>query len=130
MADTEAEIGRLEERLRTAMERSNVAELDALLDERLMFVGPEGQIYDKAGDLELHRSGGQQLTRVVLRDLSVELHGATAIAVVDADLDGVFKGEAFSGRYRYLRVWSRSEDGWRIVAGSVCGLAGAGDEDD
>jgi ketosteroid isomerase-like protein len=122
MADIEAEIERLEERLRTAMETSNVAELDALIDDRLMFVGPDGLVYDKEDDLGLHRSGEQQLTRVELRNLAIEVHGATAITIVESELAGVFKGESFAGRYRYLRVWSRSDDGWRIIAGSVCAV--------
>ncbi|MCU0760531.1 MAG: nuclear transport factor 2 family protein [Steroidobacteraceae bacterium] len=127
MADIEAEIERLEERLRTAMESSHVAELDALIDDRLVFIGPDGLAYDKEDDLGLHRSGEQRLASVELRQLKVEVHGATAVAVVEADLQGVFKGEAFAGRYRYLRVWSRTEDGWRIIAGSVCAIP---DDDD
>jgi ketosteroid isomerase-like protein len=79
-------------------------------------------VYDKEDDLALHRSGEQRLTRVELRDLSIEVHAATAVTVVEAELEGVFKGQAFAGRYRYLRVWSRGEDGWRIIAGSVCGV--------
>lgn len=122
MADIEAEIERLEERLRTAMESSHVAELDALIDDRLVFIGPDGLLYDKEDDLGLHRSGEQRLTSVALRNLAIEVHGATAVSVVEADLEGVFKGEAFAGRYRYLRVWSRTDDGWRIIAGSVCAI--------
>lgn len=118
-----ADIERLEERLRTAMESSNVAELDALIDDRLRFVGPDGLIYDKDDDLGLHRLGEQRLVRVDLRDLEIEVHGGTAVAVVEAELDGVFRGETVTGRYRYLRVWSRTEAGWRIIAGSVCALA-------
>jgi Domain of unknown function (DUF4440) len=37
-----------EHRLRDAMLAGNVAELDALIDDRLLFVGPDGGVYSKA----------------------------------------------------------------------------------
>lgn len=130
MADTEAEVERLEERLRTAMESGLVAELEALLDDRAVFIDADGLRYDRQGTLELHRSGTRRLTRVELRDLAVEVHAATAVAVVEAELEGVFKGAAFAGRHRYLRVWSKTETGWRIIAASVCAWPRPQDETD
>ena len=117
-----AELERMEERLRTAMEAGNVAELEALIDERLRFVGPDGRVCGKQDDLGLYRSDEQRLSSVVLRGLEVEVHGGTAVAVVEAELDGVFRGAIVNGRHRYLRAWSRSDAGWRIIAGSVCAL--------
>lgn len=118
------EIHQVEERLRAAMLTSNVTELDALIDDQLLFIGPDGGVNRKADDLELHRSGAQQLTRVDLEEVLIELHGSTAIAVVLANLAGVFKGQAFAGHYRYTRTWVRGDQGWRIVAGSVCSVPG------
>lgn len=51
------QIEEYEERLRVAMLYSNVAELEVLIDDDLVFVGPGGGIYTKADDLQLHRSG-------------------------------------------------------------------------
>jgi hypothetical protein len=116
------EIRQMEERLRKAVLSSNVTDLEALIDDRLLFIGPDGGVYRKADDLELHRSGAERLTRYELEEVLVELHGVTAIAVVRANLAGVFKGQAFEGRYRYTRTWVRGKQGWRIVAGSVCAL--------
>ncbi len=77
-------------------------------------------MYRKADDLELHRSGQERLTRVDVQDMEIEMHGASAVAIVVAKMAGVFKGQAFEGMNRYLRVWARGDHGWRIVAGSVC----------
>jgi hypothetical protein len=118
----ESEIRQLEDRLRLAMLAGDVGELDALIDDRLLFVGPDGGVYRKEEDLELHRSGAEKLARVDLREVRIEPHGTTAVAVVVADLEGVFKGEEFEGRYRYIRTWVRSGAAWRIIAGSVCAL--------
>ena len=115
-----AEIAQLENRLRTAMLTSDIEELDALIDDRLLFVGPDTRLYRKADDLELHRSGVQKITRLDFEDVLIELHGKTAITMVVAYLAGVFKGQGFEGRYRYSRTWVQGDAGWRVVSGSVC----------
>jgi Domain of unknown function (DUF4440) len=113
----------LESRLRDAMLSSDVAELDALIDDRLLFVGPDGGVYSKADDLALHRSGATRVHAINVEESRVELHDGSATVVVTASLAGEFHGAAFSGRFRYLRVWACTKDTARIVAGSVCALA-------
>lgn len=120
MALMETEILQAEERLRTAMLAGDVSELDALIDDRLLFVGPDGGAYSKADDLELHRSGAERVTRIDVAEIQVRMHGSTAVAMVVADMAGEFQGTAFAGRFRYLRVWVRAEQGWKIAGGSVC----------
>lgn len=122
MADTETQILRLEERLRSAMLRGDADELDALIDDRMVFVGPDGLVYGKEDDLALYRSGEQRLRRLELREFGVEVHAASAVVAAVTDLEGNFRSDVFAGRYRYLRVWSRSGLDWRVIAGSVCSL--------
>lgn len=117
-----SDIAYLEERLRTAMLTSNVSELDALIDDRLCFIGPDGEVYGKADDLESYRSGAKRLTRIDIEDVLIEQYGSTAITVVLANLAGILSGQAFQGRFRYTRTWVRGDLGWTIVSGSVCGV--------
>jgi ketosteroid isomerase-like protein len=119
----QAEIVQMEERLRAAMLASNVAELDALIDDRLLFVVPNGDLYRKADDLAFHQSGETTFSQIELADIQIELYGETAVVVVLANLAGTFKGDAFAGHSRYTRTWIRSAQGWRIVSGSVCSVA-------
>lgn len=123
MVDVEAQILRLEDRLRAAMLRSDVDELDELIDDRLVFVGPDGLVYGKEDDLALHRSGEQRLRRLELREFGIEVHAGSAVVATVTDLEGSFRGHGFAGRYRYLRVWSRSGLDWRVIAGSVCSVS-------
>jgi hypothetical protein len=118
-----AEILHMEERLRVAMLASNVPELDALIDEQLLFVGPDGNLYGKADDLELHRSGETQFTRIELDEMQIQQYENTAVVVVLANMAGSFKGQAFAGYNRYTRTWILSPEGWQIVSGSVCAVA-------
>jgi len=121
-------IRELEERLRLAMLHSDVPELDALLDDDLLFVGPEGGVYTKADDLELYRSGVQKVSQADWQDIQMRFYGSTYITVVAAQLAGTFKGAPFSGLFRYVRTWVQRERGWRVVAGSVSATSGQGHE--
>lgn len=120
----EHEIRKVEERLWAAMLASDVAVLDELVDEQLLFVGPDGGVYRKADDLALHRSGTQRMTRLDVDEVLVEVHGTMAIAVVRARIAGSMGGAPFEGTFRWVRTWLRRETGWRIVAGGVCAVAG------
>ena len=121
------EIRDCEERLRRAMLAGDVAELERLLDDGLLFVGPDGGVYGKQDDLALHRSRTTRFTRLEVRELRLAVHDDVAIVTMEANLAGTFGEAPFAGRYRYLRAWARRQGGWRIVGGSVCALPSAGD---
>lgn len=120
--DTLQQLEQIEARLRQAMLTSNVAELDALIDDRLLFIGPDGNVYHKADDLELHRSGAEKITHLEFEQVLIEQHGQTAVVIVLAMMAGELQGQPFAGRYRYSRTWVQRERGWQIVAGSVCAV--------
>ncbi|MNK16191.1 hypothetical protein D3C87_343520 [compost metagenome] len=117
------QIQEYEERLRLAMLHSDVAELDALIDDDLLFVGPGGGMYTKADDLQLHRSGSQRMLQAVWHTVEVRSYGTTCITAVTAELSGTLMGAPFAGRFRYLRTWVQKEGIWRVVAGSVSAIS-------
>lgn len=117
------QIQEYEERLRIAMLRSDMAELDALIDDALLFVGPDGGIYTKADDLHLHRSGAQRMTHADWQAVEVRSYGTTCVTVVTAQLSGTLMEEPFAGMFRYVRTWVQRQGVWRVVAGSVSVIA-------
>jgi ketosteroid isomerase-like protein len=119
----ETQIRACETRLYAAMLASDVADLDALIDDDLLFCGPTGELATKAMDLELHRTGGTVFQELVPKDLEVREWGEElAIASAKVFLRGIYLGNAFAGDFRYMRVWRHDGDGWRIVGGSVCAI--------
>ena len=109
----------LEEKPRVAMLRSDIRTLDTLIDDELCFIGPDGDVFTKQDDLELHRSGTQKMIEAVWKDVRLNVHGSACVSLVTAQLKGMFRETPFQGSFRYLRVWRKRETGWRIVAGSV-----------
>jgi ketosteroid isomerase-like protein len=109
----------LEENLRQAMLHSDVAALDELISDDLVFTMHTGLMFTKQDDLEGHRTGAEKLTKVNTDELQVRHYGDCAVVTVKADLAGTFNGQDFSGIYRYTRVWIKRQNRWQIVAGHV-----------
>lgn len=114
----------LEEALRTAMLSSDVAKLDDLLEDELLFIGPDGGIVSKAEDLARYRVGDQRITTIEPKETLVRVETDVAFVSVLALVCGTFKGQSFRGNFRYLRVWRQSTTGWKVAAGSVTALGG------
>ena len=109
--------------LRRAQVASDVAEIDRLVDEELVFTGPDGALYSKADDLEAHRTGMVRIARLEPSEERVQRFGSIAVISVRMDMAGSFRGEPFAGPFRYTRVWCARPEGWRVVAGHVSAVA-------
>ena len=106
-----------ERQLQAAQLASDVTTLDALIDDELLFTGPDGSLLTKADDLNAHRSGSQVLRELEELDLRVRVVGSTGVTWVLAALAGSVDGAPFAGRVRYTRTWTLSSTtGWKIVA--------------
>jgi hypothetical protein len=109
-----------ERRLQVAQLAADADALDLLIDDRLVFTGPDGRLYSKGDDLEIQRSGQQRLTRVDPEDVTALVEGTTGVTWFLGTIAGVFLGEEFSQRVRYTRTWVHSSDyGWRLIAAHV-----------
>jgi ketosteroid isomerase-like protein len=113
------EILTCEAELRQAQLSGDVAALDRLLDDCLLFTGIDGALASKQDDLSLHRSGRLRITKLDsldrhmlhLGDISVVSVGMAAAAIMD--------GTPVSATLRYTRVWHKRPEGWRVVAGHM-----------
>jgi len=110
--------------LRQAQLTSDVGVLDRLVDEELVFIGPNGAVYGKADYLDGHRRGVIRITRLDPSEERIQLFGKVAVVSVRMEMSGTFEGNAFAGSFRYTRVWCARADGWRIVAGHVSAISG------
>lgn len=112
------ELRETERRLQAAQLAGDIAALDQLLDDRLIFTfGPDGKCYTKQDDLQLHRSRQQVLTKGSEEELTVLVEGRTGVTWFLGALEGTFAGTPFAARLRYTRTWIHDDDhGWRVVA--------------
>jgi hypothetical protein len=116
---SEASLRACEAALRRAQLASDVGELDRLVDDALVFTGPNGAVYSKNDDLDAHRRGLIRITRLEPSEERGQIFGDIAVVRVRMEMSGTFEGVAFAGPFRYTRVWRGTGNGWRVVAGHV-----------
>jgi len=112
---------KLEERLRRAQLNADVDVLEKLIDDDLLFCGPDGQLGTKAQDLGAHRSGFVRFVAHEPEELRVRRVGTDVIVTaLLARLEVEVGGVLSTGTFRYTRLWA-CEDGesWRVVGGHV-----------
>lgn len=110
-----------EAHIRTAQLTSDVAALDRLIADELLFTGPDGQLGTKAQDLAAYQSGAVKFLEHHPEELRVRRVGVdVAVSALRARLTVQVGGDIARGTYRYTRVWAREDGGpWRVVAGHV-----------
>jgi RimJ/RimL family protein N-acetyltransferase/ketosteroid isomerase-like protein len=114
------EIAALEEELRAAQLAADVAALDRLIDDDLLFTGPDGRLATKAEDLAAHGEGVVRFVSHEPEELRVRRVGTdVAVAALRTRLAVRVAGQMVAGTYRYTRVWERRDGRWRIVGGHV-----------
>lgn len=111
-----------EHALIAAMLAADVAALDDLIDARCVFTGPDGAVIDKDTDLAGYRAGELVLSGFDLSDHTVRDLGGLVVSTSKAQLAGAWRGEPFSGRFAYTRVWVHSDGAWRVVCGQGSAL--------
>ena len=116
---SDASLRACEAALRQAQLASDVSALDELVDEALVFTGPDGAVYGKHDDLDAHRRGAVRITRLEPSEERIQRFGSLAVVSVRMEMSGTFQGAVFAGPFRYTRVWCARREGWRIVAGHV-----------
>jgi len=121
---TEAEILEAEERLRTAMLRSDLEVLDELLAPELIFTNHFGHVLGKEDDLAAHRSGLLRVKELEPSERVVLLLGDVAVVSVRMLLVGTYDGNAANGDFRFTRVWALSPAKTLRVVAAHAGIAG------
>ncbi len=119
------ELVALEARLRAAQLAADVAALDALIAEELLFTGPDGRLATKAQDLAAHGSGLVRFLAHEPEELRIRRVGdRVAICALRARVVVQVAGARIEETVRYTRVWAREEDdGWRVAGGHVSPVA-------
>jgi ketosteroid isomerase-like protein len=119
------EIVALETEIRAAQLDADVAALDRLIADELLFTGPDGRLGTKQQDLEAHGSGAIRFRKHEPEELRIRRVGAdVAVVALRARLGVDVGGAIVEGIYRYTRVWARERGGsWRVVGGHVSEVA-------
>ena len=113
----EETIVELEKELESAMLSSDVAMLDKLLDDKLVFTNYVGQQTTKQTDLEAHRSGFVKIESISQSNQSVTLFENVAIVTVLSKICGLFGEVRSTAEIHFTRVWhKKNSKEYKLIA--------------
>lgn len=117
MSAVEAEIAGLEERLRLAELVPDPQFFEEVLGDNLVIVSEDGQpFFAKSKVVSAHRPGsGPKFTRVEMSDMKIVDDGTAAVVTCR----GTYEGPKSSVSLKFMRLWLKKNNGWKIVAGSI-----------
>lgn len=118
-AAREAALHEAEQRLQAAVRSGDAPALDLLLDDRVLYTGPDGSTMTKQQDLAAHRSGTLAVEVFAQQALDVVVVGSTGVTRVLADVEGTAGGQPFKARLSYTRTWVHADGTWRVLAAHV-----------
>ena len=112
----EDELNRLEEARYAALIGADWQAFDALLADDFIYNTAGGAALTKPALLEYLKSGAAVVKRAAREDAVVRDYGDIALVAGVAHVDAIMKGEDKTLHSRYLHVWKRQGDTWRLVA--------------
>lgn len=96
----------------------DVAFLDRILHDELLFIAPNGQVITKQMDLDSHKRGDMVVESLTPAFEAISILGDTAVVVVAYDTKGSMLGNPIEGKFRYIRIWKAFDDGLKVIGGS------------
>lgn len=122
METTKELITQLEQSLVEAIKDNDVRFLDQALHDDLLFIAPNGQLITKVMDLDSHRAGEMIVEQITVTIEDISIIDDTAIVVIVYDTKGTMLGKPIEGKFKYIRVWKRFAEGFKVVGGSCLRL--------
>jgi hypothetical protein len=122
------DILRAEALLGLSMKTGDVAALDAMLSDSVLWVDIDGEAYIKADVLNLASNEGR--LRIQILDSQPALHatnGIVSITHVPSNLTACIDGKRIEGLFVYTRVWANTDGQWRVQT-STCAPGGLVDQ--
>lgn len=97
-------------------QRADVDGLEKLMDERFVLVHSDGQVQHRAAYIAELRNRVRVNGPIVNEEVTVRSYGDTVIVNGVSVQSAVSNGKAWSGRFRFTRVWRQQDGSWKIVS--------------
>lgn len=101
-----------------AMQTNDIASLDSLIHDDLLFNIPDGQTITKKMDLDAYRSGKVNFQSLTPTEMQISEIGDTIVVAVTVEIKGEYFDQKVDNRLRYLRIWKLFGNSWKVIAGS------------
>jgi len=107
-----------ERELLDAMKNSNIGKLDELIHQDLIFNTPDGQTITKMMNIEAYKSGNIHINEIESGEVLLSIIGDNATISVIIRMKGKYINQPFDESFRFLRVWKKLNNQWKVITGS------------
>lgn len=81
-----------------------------------VFTSSRGDRISNEQELSAFADGSSRIDELQVLESNVRMAGDTAIVLQEITLKGVWFGRAISGRFALTVTWTKSEQGWQVLA--------------
>ena len=99
-----------------ALTNGNASLLNNLYDDTLVYTHSNGKVDTKASYIDAIKSGATKYESMKRDDIKVNVYGQAAVVTCHWEVHIASKGNKIDMNARYLHVYVRHKDGWKLVA--------------
>jgi ketosteroid isomerase-like protein len=112
----ESEISKQEDDRLSAMVRGDIAALEAMTHDQLLYTHASGNVDTKATWLAAMQSGRTRYKSTQCDDVQIRILGDAALVTGKAVFDVEINGQPRTLKMKFLNVWSKTSEGWKFAA--------------
>ena len=107
---------KLEQQWEDALINSDVAALERIYDDSLIYTHSNGSVDNKSVYVGNIKSGVTKYQSMKRDDIKVSVYGNTAMVTCHWEVHVLARGNKIDTNARYLHVYVKQKDGWKMVA--------------
>jgi ketosteroid isomerase-like protein len=107
---------KLEQEWEDALIKSDVAALERIYDDNLIYTHSNGSVDNKSSYVGKIKSGAAKYQAMKRDDIKVSVYGNSAVVTCHWDVHVLAGENKIDTNARYLHVYVKQKDGWKMVA--------------
>ena len=114
---------KLEQQWEDALLNSDVAALEKIFDDSLVYTHSSGAVDNKSVYVGNIKSGASKYQSMKRDDIKVRVYGDTALVNCHWEVHVMSNGNKIDTNARYLHVYVKQKDGWKMVSHQATRIA-------
>ncbi len=119
----EQSVLKLEQQWEDALIKSDVAALEKIYDDSLIYTHSSGGVDNKSVYVGNIKSGATKYESMKRDDIKVNVYGNTALVTCHWEVHVLARGNKIDTNARYIHVYVKQKDGWKMVAHQATRIA-------
>ena len=106
-----------------AIIRKDRTAIEANMAADFLFIDARGLITDRANFIETMMDSAFVIDPYAVEDFDLRLYGDVALLCGRTQMTGSWAGEPFTSHYRYIDVYARQGEDWKVVSVQITAMA-------